>query len=132
MGPHSWQPGAQQPHWGQHASSGGGAHAQDVQGRLAHLESELGRTASQNKLLAATLQQRDRELSALRQQKAALERAAAQHAQQAGGGAPMHRALSLAELQKQLESAQRQLAFKETEVGAWGKPHAPIRPCLHD
>jgi hypothetical protein len=94
---------------------------QDVQGRLAHLEAELGRTASQNKLLSATLQQRDRELSALRQQKAALERAAAQ---QAGGGGPMHRSLSLSELQKQLESAQRQLAFKESEVGAAGQLHA--------
>jgi multidrug efflux pump subunit AcrA (membrane-fusion protein) len=86
---------------------------QEAQGRLAQLQAELSRTQSQNKLLASNLQQKDRELSGLRQQKAQLERAA----QGSGGGGAPPRPFAVGEMQKQLELAQKQLAFKESEVG---------------
>jgi DNA repair exonuclease SbcCD ATPase subunit len=91
-------------------------HPSDLAARISQLQAELGRSESQNKLLASSLQQKDRELSALRQQKAQLQRATAQ-----AGGPPASTArptFAVAELQRQLESAQTQLAFKATEVGA--------------
>lgn len=93
-------------------------HPQDLAAHVAQLQAELSRSEGQNKLLASNVQHKDRELSALRQQKAQLERAAAAGPGGAAAAGPQRPSFALGELQRQLESMQRQLAFKEAEVGA--------------
>ncbi|KAL4857432.1 Queuine tRNA-ribosyltransferase accessory subunit 2 [Chlorella vulgaris] len=108
------------PSWAQHPVGSSALQPQEAQGRLAQLQAELSRTQSQNKLLASNLQQKDRELSGLRQQKAQLERAA----QGSGGGGAPPRPFAVGEMQKQLELAQKQLAFKESEMEDLRRQHA--------
>lgn len=87
------------------------SHLLDPQAQLVAIQAEMSRLDGQNKNLTSTLQQKERELSALRQKAAA--------AAQPGAAAQAQRsAYAVGEMQRQLESFRQQLQFKEQEVGA--------------
>ncbi|KAL4422827.1 hypothetical protein ABPG75_009024 [Micractinium tetrahymenae] len=95
--------------------------AGDPVGQLQQVQAELNRSLGQNKLLASNMQQKEREVAALRQKLAALERggagAGAGAAGGPGAGPPQQRsAFAVTELQKQVDSLRQQLLFKDQEM----------------
>ncbi|KAL4448861.1 hypothetical protein ABPG77_007578 [Micractinium sp. CCAP 211/92] len=103
----------QQPQWR-------GTAAGDPAAQLQQVQAELNRSQGQNKLLASTMQQKERELAVLRQKLAALERGGGGGGGPAGSsvaGSQQHRStFAVAELQKQVDSLRQQLLFKDQEV----------------
>lgn len=106
---------AQQPHWR-------GLGSTNPEAQLQQVQAELNRSLGQNKLLASNMQQKERELAALRQKLAALERSGGAVASGAApdSGLQQRSAFTVSELQKQVESLRQQLLFKDQEVRA---PH---------